>query len=116
MPCIIAPCRRILTYFQYHQTILTCNQGHQTWHLGPLVKERSDQKARYGKDWAERQVGAYILSWQLLLLFGVQNDVLSWLIEITKGRELSLEEIAVFINLLAIPGHTTTMARIHLYR
>ena len=26
-------------------------------HLGPLVKERSEQETRYGKDWAERPVG-----------------------------------------------------------
>ena len=32
-------------------------------HLGPLVKECSEQEAQYGKDWAERPVGAYILSW-----------------------------------------------------
>ena len=81
-------------------------------HLGPLVKERSEQEARYGKDWAERPVGTLILSWRLLLLFHIQNDVLSWLVEISKGRELPLEEITLFIlfvNFVAI--HTTTMAR-----
>ena len=26
-------------------------------HMGPLVKERLEQEARYGKDWPERPVG-----------------------------------------------------------
>ena len=42
----------------------------------------------------------------------MQNDVLSWLVEISKGRELPLEDITLFIlfiNFVAI--HTTTMAR-----
>jgi hypothetical protein len=27
-------------------------------HIGPLVKEREEQEARYGKEWAERPVSA----------------------------------------------------------
>ena len=42
----------------------------------------------------------------------MQNDILSWLVEIPNGRDLSLEEIAhymLLINFAAI--HTTTIAR-----
>ncbi|KAF8691943.1 hypothetical protein AX14_002699 [Amanita brunnescens Koide BX004] len=66
-------------------------------HLGPLVKEREEQEARYGKDWAERP-----------------NDVLSWLVEISKGKKRSLEEITVcllLVNFVSI--HTTTMTITH---
>ena len=81
-------------------------------HLGPLVKERLEQEARYGKDWAERPVGPQILSRWLLLLFHIQNDFLSWLVEISKGREHTLEEITLFILLINFAAiHTTTIAR-----
>ena len=42
----------------------------------------------------------------------MQNDVVSWLVEISKGQERCLEEITMFIlfiNFAAI--HMTTMAR-----
>ena len=42
----------------------------------------------------------------------MQNDVVSWLVEISKGQERCLEEITMFVlfvNFAAI--HTTTMAR-----
>ena len=81
--------------------------------IGPLVKERLEQEARYGKDWAERQVGALThLVVIILLLFRMQNGILSWLVEISKGKEHTLREITMtilFINFAAI--HTTTMAR-----
>ncbi|KAF8697278.1 hypothetical protein AX14_001385 [Amanita brunnescens Koide BX004] len=66
-------------------------------HLGPLVKEREEQEARYGKDWAERP-----------------NDIVSWLVEISKGKERCLGEITMFmlsVNVAAI--HTTTMTVTH---
>ncbi|KAF8697276.1 hypothetical protein AX14_001384, partial [Amanita brunnescens Koide BX004] len=66
-------------------------------HIGPLVKEREEQEARYGKEWAERP-----------------NDALSWLVEVSKGKERTLQEITkliLFINFAAI--HTTTMTVTH---
>ncbi|KAF8720848.1 hypothetical protein AX14_010657, partial [Amanita brunnescens Koide BX004] len=63
--------------------------------IKPFLNEREAQKARYGKNWAERP-----------------NDVVSWLVEISKGQERCLEEITMFVlfvNFAAI--HTTTMAR-----
>ena len=83
---------------------------------GPLVKERSEQEARYGKDWVKRQVGllTYFLA-IMLLLFHIQNGILSWLIEISKGKKHTLREITMsilFINFAAI--HTTTIVRKYL--
>ena len=46
----------------------------------------------------------------------MQNDVVSWLVEISKGKERSLKDIAMFIlfvNFVAI--HTTTMARTFIF-
>ncbi|KAF8330121.1 cytochrome P450 [Amanita rubescens] len=64
-------------------------------HIGPLVKEREGLEARYGKDWQDRP-----------------NDVLTWLVEISKGQEpWTIREITsciLIINFAAI--HTTTLA------
>jgi hypothetical protein len=59
MPCMIAPCRRMLIYFRVIKPFLNVTKGIKRGmrHLGPLVKERLEQEARYGKDWAERPVG-----------------------------------------------------------
>ena len=82
-------------------------------HIGPLVKERLEQEAQYGKDWAKRQVGVLThFLVMMLLLFYIQNGILSWLIEISKGKEHTLREITMsilFINFAAI--HTTTIVR-----
>ncbi|KAF8330123.1 cytochrome P450 [Amanita rubescens] len=64
-------------------------------HIGPLVKEREGLEARYGKDWQDRP-----------------NDILTWLVEISKGEEWTAREITsciLLINFAAI--HTTTLAR-----
>ena len=81
--------------------------------IDPLVKEHLEQEARYGKDWAKRQVGVltHFLVMMFLLLH-IQNGILSWLLEISKGKEHTLRETAMsvlFINFAAI--HTTTMVR-----
>ena len=81
--------------------------------IDPLVKERLEQEARYGKDWAKVQVcvPTHFLV-MMLLRFHIQNGILSWLIEISKGKEHTLREIAMsvlFINFAAI--HTTTTVR-----
>jgi hypothetical protein len=81
--------------------------------IDPLVKECLEQEARYGKDWAKRQVGVLThFLVMMLLLFHIQNGILSWLIEISKGEEHSLRKTAMsilFINFAAI--HTTTIVR-----
>ena len=81
-------------------------------HIGPLVKERVEQEARYGKDWPGRPVCVSYPCSMIALLLRNQNDVLTWLFEASKGKEQSLEDITIrilFINLASI--HQTTIAR-----
>ncbi|KAF8733251.1 hypothetical protein AX14_003987 [Amanita brunnescens Koide BX004] len=66
-------------------------------HISPLVKERSEREAQYGKHWAEGP-----------------NDLLSWLVEISKGKGRSLREITMFIlfiDFVAINTTTTTVTQ-----
>jgi hypothetical protein len=78
------------------------------------VKEREGLEARYGKDWQDRPVRRIFFSLMTpsLRRFREQNDVLTWLFEISKGEEWTAQEITsciLIINFAAI--HTTTLAR-----
>ena len=84
---------------------------HGMKHIGPFVKERVEQEARYGKDWPDRPVcvSYFLVRWWFT---SYQNDVLTWLSETSKGKEHTLEDITMrilFINLASI--HPTTIAR-----
>ncbi|KIL60305.1 hypothetical protein M378DRAFT_168332 [Amanita muscaria Koide BX008] len=64
-----------------------------TKHLEPLLRERFEQEAKYGEDWTERP-----------------NDIVSWMLEITKDRQRSVRDLVIAVlltNFAAI--HTTTM-------
>ena len=82
-------------------------------HIGSLVEERKRLEERYGKDFQDRPVRCVFFSAMTPLgSFREQNDILTWLAEISKGRELTTREMTsciLIMNFVAI--HTTTMAR-----
>jgi len=84
-------------------------------HIGPLVKEREGLEARYGKEWQERPVRRIFSSPMTpsLRRFHEQNDILTWLVEISKGQEpWTAREITSYILLINFAAiHTTTLAR-----
>ena len=104
----------MLTYFQAHHTFLEYNQGHQTWdEVSRSIGERTCGTRSAIWKGLGREAGWYINpSRLLLLLFRIQNDALSWLAEVSKGREHTLEEITLIILIINYAAiHTTTMAR-----
>ncbi|KAF8330122.1 cytochrome P450 [Amanita rubescens] len=84
-------------------------------HIGPLVKEREGLETRYGKDWQDRPVRRIFFSPMTpsLRSFREQNDILTWLVEISKGQEpwtaREITSCILLINFAAI--RTTTLAR-----
>jgi len=79
------------------------------------VKERKGLEARYGKDWQDRPVWPIFFSPMISSLrsFREQNDILTWLVEISKEQEpwtaREITSCILLLNLAAI--HTTTLAR-----
>ena len=81
-------------------------------HIVPLVEERKGLEERYGSDWQDRPVWRIFFSPTTSLRSFQQNDILTWLGEISKGQESTVRRITsciLLLNLAAI--HTTTMAR-----
>ncbi|KAG6901631.1 hypothetical protein C0995_009799 [Termitomyces sp. Mi166 len=63
-------------------------------HLRPLIEERLEKEAEYGRDWPGRP-----------------NDLLSWLLDIAEGKQRTVRDLTMrilVINFAAI--HTTSMA------
>ncbi|KAG6816479.1 hypothetical protein H0H93_008055, partial [Arthromyces matolae] len=63
-------------------------------HLRPIIEDRLDKEAEYGKDWT-----------------GKPNDALSWLLQLAEGKQRTVRDLTLRIlslNFAAI--HTTSMA------
>ncbi|KAG6919289.1 hypothetical protein DXG01_007421 [Tephrocybe rancida] len=63
-------------------------------HLRPLIQERLDKEAEYGKDWPGRP-----------------NDALTWLLNLAEGKQRTVRDLTLrilVVNFAAI--HTTSMA------
>jgi len=67
-------------------------------HLEPLIKERLEYEAQYGKNWP-----------------GKPNDLISWLLDVAEGDQRSVSNITkrvLFTNFTAI--HTSTIAAVQI--
>jgi hypothetical protein len=78
-------------------------------HLLPLINERLEQEARYGKDWRDKPVSAADFLLFVTHTRREKNDVISWLLDASPDPN-DVQDIAIrvlIINFAAI--HTTTM-------
>lgn len=80
-------------------------------YLGPIIEERLAQEEKRGPKWPERPVRTRYIELSPFFQHGVQNDLISWLLEnTTQDYNRTIHDIAMRIltvNFSAI--HTTTM-------
>ncbi len=78
--------------------------------LGPIIKDRLQKENEYGREWSGKPVRISIVK-KSFHSFNVQNDLLSWLLEMADGGERrtvrDLTNRVLAMNFAAI--HTTSM-------
>ena len=81
-------------------------------HLAPIIKARMKLREEYGPDYPDKPVRRSLFFGCSRVIYGLQNDMLSWLMDEAakhneEGNIVALTQRVLTLNMAAV--HTTSM-------